>query len=238
MTTPDLSASTPAPLSVVVIGASRGIGAAIATTFASKGHAVIGTHRGSGVPEGVAGFELDITDSAQLDAVVKHAIAENGSLDVIVVSSGITRDNPLVRMSEDDIRAVIDTNLIGPMLASKAAVSKMKRGGSIVLLSSVSARVGHIGQANYTAAKAGLEGFVRTFAQEYGKKVRINIVSPGPTATDMYADASEEAQKLMSDGTPMKRVGQPQEIADVVYWVSQSTYMTGATVPVSGGIVI
>lgn len=231
------SQAADAPKTVVVIGASRGIGAAIASSFAAHGHRVIGTHRGGGTPSGVEGFELDITEPAQI-AELFAFVAKGGKPDVVVVASGVTRDGPLVRMSDDDIEAVLATNLVGPMHVVRAAASKIARGGSIVLLSSVSARLGHVGQANYTAAKAGLEGFVRTVSQEYASRFRINIVSPGPTRTDMFTDASAEAQETMQQATPMRRVAEPQEIADVVYWVSQSTFMTGATVPVSGGIVI
>lgn len=147
----------------------------------------------------------------------------------------------------DELR---DKDLLGddPIAAygalNDAATELVQRGvdvdhtGHVKLLSSVSARLGHVGQANCTAAKAGLEGFVRTVSQEYASRFRINIVSPGPTRTDMFTDASAEAQETMQQATPMRRVAEPQEIADVVFWVSQSTFMTGATVPVSGGIVI
>lgn len=221
---------------VVVIGASRGIGAVVASTFASHGHRVIGTHRGSGTPDGVIGFEFDITDPGAVAGLFSF-VGGFGRPDVVVVASGITRDSPLVRMSDSDIDEVIATNLVGPMRVVRAAASKIVRGGSIVLVSSVGARLGHVGQANYTASKAGLEGFVRTVAQEFASKFRINIVAPGPTRTDMFLAAGAEAQAAMEQGTPMRRVGEPEEIADVVYWVSQSTYMTGATVPVSGGLI-
>lgn len=220
---------------VVVVGASRGIGAATAATYAAQGHRVIGTHRGTGTPGGVIGFELDITDTAGITALFAF-VATIGKPDIIIIASGITRDSSLVRMSDADIDDVIATNLTGPMRIVRAAASKITRGGSIVLISSVSARLGHIGQANYTASKAGLEGFVRTVAQEYASRFRINIVAPGPTRTDMFSTSSKEAQKVMEQGTPMRRVGEPQEIVDVVYWVSMSTFMTGATVPVSGGL--
>lgn len=227
--------STNEPQSVVVIGASRGIGAAIASTFASHGHKVIGTHRGSGVPAGIDGFEADITDEAQLAALFKHAVATNGKIDALVISSGITRDELIVRMSEEDIRAVIDTNLIGPMLAVKTAFTKMARGGSITIISSASARVGHKGQANYTAAKAGLDGLVKTVAIEAAGRFRINLVSPGPTKTDMYNAVDEAAQKFMDSSTLRGAAATPDEIANDVYWVSQSPNMTGYNVPSAGG---
>lgn len=222
---------------VIVVGASRGIGAVVASTFAARGYHVVGTHRGSGTPEGVVGYEFDVTDAEGVTGLFTFA-ATFGKPDVVVVASGTTRDSALVRMSDDDIDDVIQTNLVGPMRVVRTAASKIARDGSIVLLSSVSGRLGHVGQANYTASKAGLEGFVRTVALEYASRFRINIVAPGPTRTDMFSGASPEARLAMKEGTPMRRIGEPDEIADVVYWVSQSTFMTGATVPVSGGLII
>lgn len=229
------------PQSVLVFGASRGIGAAIATEFVARGHHVTGTHRGTGVPAGVVGVQADITDNDQIRAAFDTAAEIHGPVDVLVVASGITRDDLLLRMGEDKIREVLDTNLIGPMLAAKAALKPMmkKRAGSIVLVSSLSARYGVPGQTNYTASKAGLEGFARSYAREYASRgIRINLVSPGATDTDMMADVSPEMKDTMLAAVPMGRFAKTEEVADVVYWVSQSTFMTGATVPVSGGMTI
>ena len=227
------------PQSVVVIGASRGIGAAIATEFAQHGHAVIGTHRGSGVPDGVTGVIADITDTAQIESALVFAAQTNGPVDVLVVASGITRDDLLIRMNEEKIREVMDTNAIAPILAVKSALKVMLRAkaGSIVLVSSISARLGVAGQTNYTASKAALEGFARSFAREYASRgIRINVVAPGPTDTDMIAVLNDEQKLAMASGVPLGRLGKPEEIANVVYWVSQSTFMTGTTVPVAGGL--
>lgn len=229
------------PQSVLVFGASRGIGAAIATEFAAHGHHVTGTHRGTGVPDGVTGVQADITDNDQIRAAFDAAAEAHGPVDTLIIASGITRDDLLLRMGEDKIREVLDTNLIGPMLAAKAALKPMmkKRAGSIVLVSSLSARYGVPGQTNYTASKAGLEGFARSYAREYASRgIRINLVSPGATDTDMMAGVSDDMKKQMLDAVPMGRFATPEEVADVVYWVSQSTFMTGATVPVSGGMTI
>ncbi len=223
----------------LVIGASRGIGAAVARNFRDQGWHTVGTHRpGSHVPEGVSPLTLDITDTPQLETVVRDVCAR-GRLDVLVVCCGITRDALLPRMSEAAIRDVLATNLIGPMLAVKAALKPMirARGGSIVLVSSVSAALGVPGQANYTASKAGLEGFARSIAREWAHAgIRINVVAPGPTDTAML-DAVPAAQRAhMVDAVPLGRVAQPEEVADVIYATSQHTYMTGASVPVAGGL--
>ena len=227
------------PKSVVVIGASRGIGAAIATKFIQEGHKVVGTHRGSGVPDRVRGVVADITDTGQIENALAIAAKEHGPIDILVVSSGITRDDLLMRMSEEKIREVMDTNAIAPMLAVKSVLKPMLRAkaGSIVLVSSISARLGVAGQANYTASKAALEGFARSFAREYASRgIRINIVAPGPTDTDMIAGLNDDQRQVMAAGVPLGRLGKVEEIADVVYWVSQSTFMTGTTVPVAGGL--
>jgi NAD(P)-dependent dehydrogenase (short-subunit alcohol dehydrogenase family) len=227
------------PKSVVVIGASRGIGAAIATKFIQEGHKVVGTHRGSGAPDRVRGVVADITDTGQIENALAIAAKEHGPIDILVVSSGITRDDLLMRMSEEKIREVMDTNAIAPMLAVKSVLKPMLRAkaGSIVLVSSISARLGVAGQANYTASKAALEGFARSFAREYASRgIRINIVAPGPTDTDMIAGLNDDQRQVMAAGVPLGRLGKVEEIADVVYWVSQSTFMTGTTVPVAGGL--
>jgi NAD(P)-dependent dehydrogenase (short-subunit alcohol dehydrogenase family) len=227
------------PKSVVVIGASRGIGAAIATKFIQEGHKVVGTHRGSGVPDRVRGVVADITDTGQIENALAIAAKEHGPIDILAVSSGITRDDLLMRMSEEKIREVMDTNAIAPMLAVKSVLKPMLRAkaGSIVLVSSISARLGVAGQANYTASKAALEGFARSFAREYASRgIRINIVAPGPTDTDMIAGLNDDQRQVMAAGVPLGRLGKVEEIADVVYWVSQSTFMTGTTVPVAGGL--
>jgi 3-oxoacyl-[acyl-carrier protein] reductase len=125
------------------------------------------------------------------------------------------------------------------MLAVKSALKGMLRAksGSIVLVSSISARLGVAGQTNYTASKAALEGFARSFAREYASRgIRINIVAPGPTDTDMVAELNNEQRLAMAASVPLGRLAKPEEIAHVVYWVSQSTFMTGTTVPVAGGL--
>lgn len=234
-----MKSSNEVPQSVVVVGASRGIGAAIATKFSHEGHNVVGTHRGSGVPDGVVGVLADITETTQVENALSFAAEEHGPIDVLVISSGITRDDLLMRMSEEKIREVMDTNAIAPMLAVKSVLKPMLRAkaGSIVLVSSISARFGVPGQTNYTASKAALEGFARSFAREYASRgIRINIVAPGPTDTDMIAALNDDQKQAMAAGVPLGRLGKVEEIANVVYWVSQSTFMTGTTVPVAGGL--
>lgn len=229
----------PAP-TALVIGATRGIGAATARMLRDGGYATAGTHRpGGSVPEGVLPVEMDVRDGESIAAGVKAATDALGRLDVMVVAAGITRDRLLLRMSEDDIAEVMKVNAIGPMLACKAALGPMmkQRGGSIVLVSSMSAKYGVAGQCNYTASKGAVEAFARSMAREYaGRGIRINVVAPGATDTDMMADVSEQARAAMLEGIPLKRLGTPEEVASAVVHTAENTYMSGATVPVAGGI--
>ncbi|PPF28049.1 beta-ketoacyl-ACP reductase [Rathayibacter tritici] len=224
--------------SALIVGGSKGIGSAVVRRFLADGWLVAATHRGSGVPQGALGIEADITDRESIQRAVAATLEAHGGIDTLVVSSGITRDGLLLRLSEDDIRAVVETNLLGPIFATQLALKGMLRAkrGSIVLISSTSARVGVVGQTNYTAAKAGLEGFARSFAREYASRgIRMNVVAPGATDTDMMNAVPTPEREAMVAQIPAARLGTPDEIADVVFWVSQSTYMSGATVNAAGG---
>lgn len=224
----------------LVIGATRGIGAATARGLLSAGYRTAGTHRTRGtVPEGVLPLEMDVRDGNSIAAGVKAAAADLGGLDVLVVAAGITRDKLLMRMSEEDLSEVMQVNAIGPMLACKAALGPMlrQRGGSIVLVSSMSVKYGVVGQCNYTASKGALEAFARSMAREYAaRNIRVNVVAPGATDTDMMADVAEEARMAMLEGIPLGRFGTADEVASAIIHTAENTYMSGATVQVSGGI--
>ena len=224
--------------SVLVIGASRGIGWAVAERFVRDGHQVAATHRDGGTPPGTLPLEADVTDTAAVENALAAAAETHGPVDTLVVCSGIHDDKLLLRMTDESISTVFEVNTFGPMRAVRAALKGMLRAkrGSIVLVSSVAGRAGHAGQTNYAASKAALDGFSRSFAREYATRgIRINVVAPGPTDTDMVRDLTDEQRRFMRSQIPMDREGRPDEIADVVYWVSRSTFMTGATVPVGGG---
>ena len=228
------------PKTALIIGATRGIGATTALRFASDGYTVAGTHRHGGhVPDGIIPIELDITDEASITAGFAAALeALGGRLDVLVVSAGITKDGLLMRASAEDILEVLRVNTIGPILASKAALKPMlkQRSGSIVLLSSMSVKYGVPGQTTYTASKGAIEAFARSLAREYANRgLRVNVVAPGTTDTDMIAAMSDkDRDHMMADG-PMGRLGRTDEIADVILNVASSTYMSGSTIAVSGG---
>jgi beta-ketoacyl ACP reductase len=222
----------------LIVGASRGIGAATAQKYLREGYTVFGTHRGSGVGEDIRGIEADVTDRDSVRQAVKQVVGIEGRLDVLVYNAGYVRQDLLIRMREEDLRSVIDVNLIGAFFAVQEALLPMsrQRNGSIVLVSSESSRTGIPGASHYTASKAGLEGFARSVMWECASRnVRINIVAPGPTDTDMLSKVEPENFAHLMANTPLGRPARPEEIADAIYAVSHLTFMTGACVPVTGG---
>ncbi|WP_169948999.1 glucose 1-dehydrogenase [Microbispora sp. H11081] len=241
----------------VVTGAARGIGAAIARRLAAEGAAVAcvdltADRCGSIVDEitvtggRAVAFGCDVSDGAQVEALVPGVVAEFGRIDVLVNNAGLTRDNLLFRMSEDDWDKVVDVNLKSVFLMSRAVQKHMveQRSGAIVNLSSRSA-LGNRGQANYSAAKAGIQGLTATMAIELGPfGVRVNAVAPGYVATPMTEATAvrlgatpEEHQAAVAQGVPLRRVGQPTEIASVVAFFASddASYVTGQTLYVNGG---
>lgn len=223
----------------LVIGATRGIGAATAERLVELGYRVAGTHRGTNpVPQNVLPVEMDIRSEDSIKAGFAAAIEALGRLDILVVSSGITRDGLLMRASEEDILEVLRVNTVGPILASKAALKPMmkQRSGSIVLVSSMSVKYGVAGQTSYTASKGAIEAFARSMAREYANRgIRVNVVAPGTTDTDMVSAMSPEDRSVMMAGVPMGRLATSAEIAEAIVNTATSTYMSGSTISVSGG---
>lgn len=222
----------------LVFGASRGIGAAIAERFVLDGEKVYGTHRGTGTPEGVTPLEADIRDDQSIADVFKTIHNQAGRLDTVVINAGVAEQRVIPRLDRDDARALFEVNTFGPMIVLKHAARLMnrQRDGSVVLISSESARAGIPGSSHYTASKAALEGFMRSAMWEFGPRgIRINVVAPGSTQTDMFARVDAAHQQALIARTPLARIAHPNEIAEVVAWVSRSTYLTGACIPVTGG---
>jgi 3-oxoacyl-[acyl-carrier protein] reductase len=227
--------------SVLVTGGNRGIGLAIATAFKEAGDQVAVTYRSGEPPEGFLGVKCDVTDAAQVEAAFDTIQAEHGPVEVLVANAGITRDTLLLRMSDEDWDAVIDTNLTGSFRVAKRAAKGMlrMRKGRIVFISSVVGLLGSPGQVNYAASKAGLIGMARSMARELGSRgITSNVVAPGFVETDMTAVLPEETQKQYLSQIPLGRFGLTEEIAKVVRWVSseEAGYITGAVIPVDGGI--
>ncbi|SEN42864.1 beta-ketoacyl-ACP reductase [Lihuaxuella thermophila] len=241
----------------IVTGAGRGIGAATAIRLAQDGCRVgvldlkeefcgetvqaIREAGGEAIPVG-----CDVTDAGQVERAVEQVVSHFGRLDILINNAGVTRDNLLFKMSEDDWDTVMDVHLKGSFLASRAAQKYMvqQRYGKIVNISSNSA-LGNRGQANYSAAKAGLQGFTRTLAIELGPfNINVNAVAPGYIVTDMTRQMAErigmdfhENQKLAAERIPLRRVGQPEDIANVVAFLvsDDAGYVSGQVIYVNGG---
>jgi len=227
--------------SVLVTGGNRGIGLAIARAFADAGDKVAITYRSGEPPEGFLAVRCDITDPEQVEQAYKEIEGQQGPVEVLVANAGITRDQLLLRMSEEDFASVLETNLTGTFRVVKRASRGMLRArkGRIVLISSVVGLLGSAGQANYAASKAGLVGFARSIARELGSRnITCNVVAPGFVDTDMTRALTDEQRENIVAQVPLGRYAQPEEIASSVRFLAseEAAYITGAVIPVDGGL--
>jgi len=227
--------------SVLVTGGNRGIGLAIAKAFAANGDKVAITYRSGEVPEGLFGVKCDVTSAEDVERAFGEIEAQHGPVEVLVANAGITRDTLLLRMSDEDFAAVLDTNLVGSFRVAKRASKGMLRlkRGRIVLISSVVGLSGSAGQANYAASKAGLVGFARSVAREIGSRgITCNVVAPGFVETDMTAVLSDDRKKEILKQVPLNRYASVDEVAGVVRFLASedAAYITGAVIPVDGGL--
>jgi 3-oxoacyl-[acyl-carrier protein] reductase len=228
----------------LVTGASKGIGRAIATELSAAGASVVLSYR-TGVDEaqalaseiGAVAVQADVSDPASAQALVEEA----GEVDILVNNAGVTRDGLLVRMSDDDWRTVIDTNLASCFYTCRAAARGMmkKRAGTVVNISSIVGLHGNWGQTNYAASKAGIIGFTKSLARELGSRnVRANVVVPGYVKTQLTDVLSEEATSLMLQNTPLGRLGDAEDVAGAVRFLcsDEASFITGAVLLVDGGL--
>jgi len=227
--------------SVLVTGGNRGIGLAIARRLADGGDAVTVTSRSGGEVPGLTVARCDVRDAAAVDAAFSVAEAAHGPVEVLVANAGITRDQLLALMSEDDFAQVVDTSLGGAYRVAKRAVRGMMRmrRGRIILISSVVGLLGSGGQANYAAAKAGLIGLARSLARELGSRgITVNVVAPGFVDTDMTAALPQDKKAAILAGVPLRRYASAQEVAGAVAFLAgpDAGYITGAVIPVDGGL--
>jgi 3-oxoacyl-[acyl-carrier protein] reductase len=225
----------------LVTGGNRGIGLAVAERLRADGCTVVVTSRSGEAPDELRAVACDVTSQESVDRAFDTVEAEVGPVEILVANAGITRDTLLLRMSEEDFLAVLDTNLIGTFRVAKRATRTMLRArwGRLVLISSVVGMSGQAGQANYAASKAGMVGFTRSLARELGSRgITANVVAPGFVHTDMTAALDEEQRKAILGQVPLGRYAHPAEIAAVVSFLASEDagYVTGALVPVDGGL--
>ncbi|WOF21721.1 3-oxoacyl-ACP reductase FabG [Microbacterium betulae] len=226
---------------VLVTGGNRGIGRAIAERFVAEGHRVAVTARSGEGPEGTLTVRADVTDSAALDAAFAEVEQALGPVTIVVANAGITKDTLMLRMSDDDFDAVVDTNLGGAFRVVKRALKGMIRArfGRVILISSVVGLYGSAGQVNYSSSKSALVGFARSLTRELGARgITSNVVAPGFIETDMTAQLPEETQAEYRKSIPAGRYGSASEVAGVVTWLASddAAYISGAVIPVDGGI--
>lgn len=226
----------------LVTGGNRGIGLAIAHRMRDEGHEVVVASRSGEAPDGLAAVVCDVTDSASVDAAFAAAEERLGrSIDVVVANAGITRDTLLMRMTDEDFDTVVDTNLTGAFRVARRATKGMIRArrGRIIFISSVVGLYGSPGQANYAASKAGLVGLARSISRELGARgITANVVAPGFIDTDMTAELPPDRRDAYQEAIPAGRFGSGDDVAAAVCFLAshQAGYITGAVIPVDGGL--
>jgi 3-oxoacyl-[acyl-carrier protein] reductase len=230
---------------VFISGASRGIGAAIAESFAQLGHTVIGTSRSKfkfeSKLDNLIPLALDISDRNSINNCVEYLKDNNLKPSILINNAGITSDQLFLRMKDEEWDDVIATNLTGTFNLTKALIKNMikNRYGRIINISSVSGLMGNPGQVNYSSAKAGLSGFTKSLAKEVGSRgITVNSVAPGFIETDMTAYLDDNAKTKLIEDIPLKRLGSVQDISDLVIFLSSedASYITGQTISVDGGL--
>ncbi len=233
----------------LVTGASRGIGRAIAERLADDGFFVVGTATSDGGAEAISaylgdlgkGIKLDVADAESIAAVIKTINDDYGTPTVLVNNAGITRDNLLMRMKDDEWDDIINTNLTSVFRMSKAVLRGMMKAktGRIINISSVVGFTGNAGQANYAAAKAGMVGFAKSMAKEVGSRnITVNTVAPGFIDTDMTRELNDDIKNALLSSIPLSRLGEAKEVAHTVAFLASAgaSYITGETLHVNGGM--
>ena len=237
---------------VLVTGASRGIGRAIALTLGTAGATIIGTATSDEGAVNISkiftennilgkGMKLNVTDNEQISELLKNITEDYGSVDVLINNAGITRDNILIRMKEDEWNDIISTNLTSVYKMSKSVLRGMikKRSGRIISITSVVGAMGNAGQSNYAAAKAGIMGFTKSLAREVGVRgITVNAIAPGFIETDMTDSLPEDQKLTLAAQIPMGRLGTTNEIAQAVLFLAgdSGSYITAQTLHVNGGM--
>ena len=230
---------------VLIAGGNRGIGLATAKVFAAKGNKVAITYRDT-PPDGMEDFGIhsyscDVTDEEHIDKTFKEVEETLGTVEILIANAGITRDSLAARTSNADFSEVLDTNLTGAFRTAKKALRGMmkNRWGRVIFVSSLSGRIGQIGQSSYAASKAALVGLSRSLAKEYASRdITVNVVAPGAIKTDMLEKLSEDQINEYIKSIPLGRLGKPEEIGEIIAFLSSehASYITGSVIPVDGGL--
>lgn len=224
-----------------ITGGNRGIGLAIANKFKTDGYQVVVSHRSGAAPVGLDSVIMDVTDSESVNAAVASIEGKYGQIDVLVANAGITKDGLVMRMSDEDFEAVVETNLIGAFKVARACTRGMlkRKSGRMIFVGSVVGMLGSAGQVNYAATKSGLIGMARSFARELGSRgITANVVAPGFVDTDMTAVLDEARKAEIIGAVPLARFCSPEEVAGVVAFLAspEAAYISGAVIPVDGGL--
>ena len=230
---------------VLITGGNRGIGLATAKVFAAKGNKVAITYRDT-PPDGMEDFGIhsyscDVTDEEHINKTFKEVEETLGTVEILIANAGITRDSLAARTSNADFSEVLDTNLTGAFRTAKKALRGMmkNRWGRVIFVSSLSGRIGQIGQSSYAASKAALVGLSRSLAKEYASRdITVNVVAPGAIKTDMLEKLSENQINEYIKSIPLGRLGKPEEIGEIIAFLSSehASYITGSVIPVDGGL--
>ena len=239
----------------IVTGASRGLGRATALALAAEGAKVVVNYAGNAAKAeevvneirslggtGIA-VQADVSLAGDVERLVANTLTEYGKVDILINNAGITRDTLVLRMKEEDWDSVLNTNLKGVFLLTKAVAKHMlkQRSGKIINLTSVIGLTGNAGQGNYAAAKAGVIGFTKSMAKEFGSRnITVNAVAPGFIATDMTENLSDEIRSKLTEEIPLKRLGAPADVARLITFLvsDEANYITGQTINVDGGMVM
>lgn len=237
-----MTSEAASPRTVLVTGGNRGIGLEIAKAFIEAGDKVVVGSRDGSAPDGAIGVACDVTSTESVDAAFGEAEKQvGGPIEIVVANAGITRDTLLMRMTDEDFEAVIDTNLAGAFRCARRAskgMIRLKR-GRLIFISSVVGLYGGPGQANYSSSKAGLVGLARSITRELGKRsITANVVAPGFIDTDMTRALPEAQQQTYLAAIPAGRFAAPEEVAHVVRFLASddAAYISGAVIPVDGGL--
>lgn len=226
---------------IVITGANRGIGRAIAEAMVGRGHTVSTIYRGGDLPQGVTGAVADVTDTDAVNAAFDDLEAQHGKVEVLVANAGVTRDGLLMRMSDEDFADVLDVNVTGTFRCVRRAVQSMIRAkyGRIILIGSVVGLMGNPGQVNYSSSKSALVGMARSITREVGSRgITANVIAPGFIDTDMTAQLDEATVTAYRSSIPAGRFGDAAEVAHAVAFLAsdEAGYISGAVIPVDGGL--